>query len=76
MHAGGGQSLVHGDFKRPVIQAVLTSAAIEQSLAKVTHPARMGAEATQLAAVSPISLAIAHGDDPDGAARLLSCEWR
>jgi hypothetical protein len=53
---------------------ILTTAAIEQSLAKVTHLARMGAEAAQLAAISPISLAIVHGDDPDSSTPLLSCE--
>jgi hypothetical protein len=54
----------------------LTAAAIEQSLAEVAHPARRGAEAAQLAAVSPIFLAIAKHDDPDDSRWLLSCEWR
>lgn len=52
----------------------LTTATIEDSLAEVAHLARMGAEAAQLAAVSPLSLTIVHRDDPDSSTRLLSCE--
>lgn len=74
MYAGDGQSFVHPRLTCLGRQAMLTTAATKQSLAKVAHLARMGAEAAQLAAISPIFLAIAHGDDPESSTRLLSCE--
>ena len=53
---------------------VLTATAIEQSLAEVAHPARLGAGAAQLAAVSPMFLPIAKRDSPDESKRLLACD--